>query len=308
MNNRSSFAAAIFFIAAAVLVAACTRTPPVDPAAVAAHLAEVRSWQQARDTRLRDPTGWLTLAGLHWLKPGDNTVGSDPLAAVILPKPAPARLGQITLDGDVATLSVAQGSGVTVDGVGITRQQMRSDAAGPPTVAMIGKIRFFVIARAGRFAVRVKDEASPVLAAFHRIERFDVDYRWRLDGHLERDPRKITVPNILGVETRESSPGSLVFSLSHGGASFRLVALGDAEDDEMFVIFADRSNGEVTYGGGRFLDVAWPVAGSDAIVIDFNRAYNPPCAFTPYATCPLPPKGNRLSFAVVAGEKKYGDH
>ena len=144
-----------------------------------------------------------------------------------------------------------------------------------------------------------------MLAAFAGVERYGTDYRWRLAGRLEGAAGKITVPNVLGVETREDSPGSLVFS--YGGATHSLAAIGGATDEEWFVVFGDRTNGDTTYGGGRFVYVAGD-PNSDRVVIDFNRAYNPPCAFTPFATCPLPPKGNKLPFAVVAGEKTYGDH
>lgn len=167
-------------------------------------------------------------------------------------------------------------------------------------------LRWFVMRRDGRWAVRLRDRAHLALAAFHGVEYFPVDPAWRVTARLVAHPTPVTipVPTILGSVNQTPSPGVLHFSLN--GTEQRLVALGQP-DKPLSLIFADATSGRETYGSGRFLTVNAPNADGET-VIDFNRAYNPPCAFTPFATCPLPPAGNRLAIPIPAGEKKYGDH
>src|SRR5262249_8004586 len=189
----------------------------------------------------------------------------------------------------------------------ISTMTLKTDAEGEPTVLEHGRIRFYVIRRGTRLGVRVKDTGSAALAAFHGIDSYPIDFHWRFDAHFDAydPPKTIPVPNILGTVDSARSPGAVVVTL--GGRDCRIDAVKESGTDELFLIFGDQTNGEETYGGGRFLYAA-PPDKNGRVVLDFNKAYNPPCVFTPYATCPLPPAGNRLPVRIEAGEKKYGSH
>jgi uncharacterized protein (DUF1684 family) len=164
-------------------------------------------------------------------------------------------------------------------------------------------VSFYPISRQGRLAIRVKDPETDARRAFRGLTYFPVDPSWRIEARVEDNaaPKPITVPNVLGAETSEPSPGTLVFE--RGGKTYRLTPVLEEGETDWFVIFGDATNGHDTYGAGRFLYV--PPAVDGRTVIDFNKAYNPPCVFTDYATCPLPPPQNRLPIRVEAGEKEY---
>jgi uncharacterized protein len=266
---------------------------------------EIDSWRAARDSNLRDPNGWLTLVGLFWLDEGDNRFGSDPRNRVVLPAgKAPAFAGTLVRHGAAVTVRAEPGSGLVSDGGPVTERSMAPNAKGEPTVLRLGSISFFVIKRGDRLGVRVKDSQSAALAAFHGVESYPADGGWRVVARFEPHPRPTSIPitNILGMTEQEPSPGLVVFE--HGGRTYRLDAL-DNGDGSLELLFADATSGRETYGAGRFLDTDPPRDGK--VVVDFNKAYNPPCAFTTFATCPLPPRQNRLAVAVTAGEKKYGE-
>lgn len=273
--------------------------------AAARHAQEVESWRQERLERLQSPDGWLSLVGLAWLDEGENVCGSDPASTVVLPPPAPQRAGVFLRQGGAAEFVAAPGSGVTHENEAVKRLPLVADADGAPTVLELGTIRFHLIRRDDRLGVRVKDSESPARTAFAGIDHYPVSLDWRVVGRFEpyEPPKPVPVPSVLGTVTEEPSPGAAVFEV--GGRTLRLDVLEGAEEQAVFVIFADETNGAETYGGGRFLYADRSAGGQ--IVLDFNKAYNPPCAFTPYATCPLPPPQNRLPLAVRAGEKKYGD-
>lgn len=274
----------------------------------AEHRRDVDAWRARRDQSLKREDGWLTLVGLSWLESGDNSVGSDPKSRVVLPAgKAPAKLGSIVLQGESAKFVAAPGEAVESGGKQQTSLPLATDAQGEPTVIRRGPLRLYLISRAGRIGVRVKDSESAAYKAFHGIESFPTDVRWRIEARVERHdpPREIAVPNVLGATYAEKSPATLVFDV--GGKTFRLDAVNEEGTIDWFVIFGDRTNGRETYGGGRFLYVTPPAAGA-AAVIDFNKSYNPPCVFSPYATCPLPPSQNKLAVRIEAGEKSYGDH
>lgn len=287
------------------LMGASGRSPVLTPPAADAYRRQIESWHAERLARLRSEDGWLTLVGLFWLEPGDNTVGSEPGSRVVLPGKAPPRLGSIHLKGGAATLSVLPGVAATHDGKPVTRLALRSDAEDEPTLVQYGSLSLYLIRRGERLGVRVKDAESRTRREFRGIETYPVDPKWRIPAHLEPydPPKTIPVPNVLGKVDQETSPGALVFE--HGGKTYRLDPVLERGTTDLFVIFGDLTNGRETYGAGRFLYAPPPTAGKT--VLDFNKAYNPPCVFTPYATCPLPPPGNRLPFRVEAGEKKYGE-
>lgn len=276
---------------------------------VATHRAEIEAWREKRVESLRRENGWLTVVGLFWLEEGENSVGTAPDSRVRLPAgKSPARLGSIRLANGVATWRPEPRAPVTADGTAAQPMPLVSDADGAsPTVLRTGSVTFYLIARGDRLGVRVKDAESLPRREFREIPNFSIDPRWRLSARFEpyRPPKSIPVPNVLGTVTNEQSPGALVFEFA--GRSYRLDPVTETGTTDLFVIFGDQTNGVETYGGGRFL-YAPPPDAEGRTVLDFNKAYNPPCVFTPYATCPLPPAQNKLPLRIEAGEKRYGEH
>ena len=275
---------------------------PADPA----YLQKVESWQKERVEGLKKEDGWLTLVGLYWLDEGENRFGSDPGNKVIFPEgKAPAVAGTLVREGKKVRIRAAPGSGITTDGKPVTEMELAADSAEEPTVLQLGTISFFVIERGDRMGVRMKDKASPALTSFHGLDFYPVRPDWRIDARFEpyNPPKKVAVPNVLGQVNESDSPGAVVFEKD--GKTWRLETLGSVEEG-LSVIFADATNGKETYGAGRFLELG-PLK-NGKVEVDFNTAYNPPCAYTAFATCPLPPAENKLALAVTAGEKKFGDH
>jgi len=271
-----------------------------------AYVREVDAWHAERLERLRAEDGWLTLVGLHPLAAGPNTVGTAPDALVRLTAPAPARLGTITVAGDTVRFAAAAEAAVHLAGSDDPPPLILATDRDPrPTVLEVGTVRFHVIARGDLYFLRVKDRESAVRREFRGIERFPVDPRWRVTARLLTRGMPPTVPivDVLGNVENQPSPGVLVFDLE--GTTCRLIPTG-GPGEELFLVFADQTSGHETYGGGRFLATDRP-APDGTVVLDFNRAYNPPCAFTPYAPCPLPPEENTLPVAVRAGEKTWGE-
>ena len=303
------FPAPPLLAALALTLLAASVSTPVPPAGggAEAYSDEIARWRARRLDRLRSEGGWLTLVGLFWLEPGKNAVGSGAGNRVVLPQgKASAFVGSLDRSGDSVTLHAAPGSGVLADGKPVTALALRSDEDGEPTVLTLGSLSFYVIRRGERLGVRVKDSQSEARKNFQGIESFAVDPKWRVEARFEPydPPRSIAVPNVLGMVDSEKSPGALVFELD--GKTYRLDPVLERGETDFFVIFGDQTNGKETYGAGRFLYAPPPVGGRT--VLDFNKAYNPPCVFTPYATCPLPPPENRLAIRVEAGEKAYGGH
>jgi uncharacterized protein (DUF1684 family) len=270
---------------------------------------EILAWRKSRVQDLTGEDGWLALAGLYWLKPGKNTLGSDPSADIILPAgKAPDYAGSILVASSKIILEVAPNAGITSDGKLVGSLELQSDQAGKPTVLKLGSLSFHVIKRGDRLGVRVKDRDNPDRAGFKGLEYFPIDPAWRFDAAFVgyEAPRSIPITNILGMIEDQKSPGAISFRVA--GTTYRLDAVIEKGSIELFVMFADKTTGTETYGSGRYLYCPMPSNGRT--VIDFNKAYNPPCAFTRFATCPLPPPQNRLPIAVLAGEKKYisGSH
>jgi uncharacterized protein len=287
------------------LLGACGPKPAPLPAFDEARWrAELATWRQGRDASLRRDDGWLTLVGLDWLHEGDNVLGSGEAAEVKLPTgKAPARAGVLRRVGEAVTLVAEAGSGLTVEGKPVTEERLTG--GGEPVFVELGSLSFFVIQRGDRVGVRIRDREATVLRTFTGIESFADTPAWRVAARFEPydPPRTLKIPNVLGQVSEEPCPGALVFELE--GKTLRLEPTGSPEQ-EMSLVFGDATNGHETYGGGRFLETS-PVGADGRVVLDFNRAYNPPCVFTPYATCPLPPRSNRLPVRIEAGEKMYGE-
>jgi uncharacterized protein (DUF1684 family) len=284
-----------------VLLSAIAAAPSPD-----AHHAEIEAWRARRMAGLRRPDGWLSLVGLFWLEEGENRFGSDKKSnRIVFPEgKTPKKMGSLVLSHGTVTLRADADAKLTTGGHPVSTMTLKTDADGEPTVLEHGRIRFYVIQRGSRLGVRVKDSGAAALAAFHGIESYPIDLRWRFDARFDayEPPRTVAVPNILGSVDEEKSPGAVVFDV--GGKEYRLDAVQEAGSDELFLIFGDLTNGRETYGGGRFLYAPMPEK-DGRVVVDFNKAYNPPCVFTPFATCPLPPPQNRLPIRIEAGEKAY---
>lgn len=276
---------------------------------------QVEQWRTARLQRLTAPSGWLSLIGLEWLHEGPNRVGSAADNDVVL-KAGPAHLGTVTVgeDGRVH-LALAPDSGATVDGKTASEVVLVDDmhaGDGAPTTVRFGTASFYVIDRDGRKALRVKDSEASTRKHFLGIDYFPIDPSWRIvaDWVPFVPAHKLEIGSVIGTIDAVDVPGKAVFE--RDGHRLELLPYQEEPGGELFFVLADRTSGKQTYGAARFLYAALPAGGIDKpgkVVLDFNEAYNPPCAFTPFATCPLAPPENRLDLAVTAGEKKYrGGH
>lgn len=271
-----------------------------------AYARELEAWNQARVAYLKSDTGWLNLAGLFWLQPGYNSIGSADTSHVLLKgRDIPGQAGALWLnDGKVILLD--HGSKMfKVNGLAVQEKIIFPSAEGKPTTIDIGHYRFHIIRRETKLGVRLRDLQHPALQSFAGVERYPADTQYRVMATLiPAGPYKtIPVTNVLGQTTQQASPGTLVFTLK--GKQYALQTL--LEEGKLFIVFGDETNADETYGAGRFLYATLPDS-SGMVLLDFNKALNPPCAFTPFATCPLPPKGNQLPLAIRAGEKDYGHH
>jgi len=271
-----------------------------------AYKEEIDGWHARRVANLTKPDGWLSLAGRFWLEEGENRFGSDAGNPVRFPEGrAPARMGSFFLEKGVVRVRILPEVLVTAaDSSRVQETIMQDDAGGSPTILRYGTLSWHVIRRGERFAIRLRDSAHKNLKNFQGIERYPVDPAWRLKAKfVPYEPaKKLRIVNVVGQVEEQACPGALLFTLR--GVEYRLDVLDEGPGEPFFVIIADETSGEETYGGGRFLYVARPDSAGETI-IDFNKAYNPPCSFTPYATCPLPPEQNRLPIAIRAGEKRY---
>ncbi len=263
---------------------------------------EIRQWHEKRVESLKAESGWLNLAGLYWLEEGSNTFGGSSENALIFPndKSRPF-LGEIILDKGHISLKAKPDAQIFSGEQPVTELDIFPD--GKPVTLRHGLLRWFVIKRGEKYAIRLRDLESEYLKGFTGIERYPVQEKWRVKAQfVPTKGRKVAITDITGRTEDQVSPGKLVFNVD--GKEYNLDVVGKPEN--LFIIFADQTNKHDTYGSGRFL---YSTLESDGTAwLDFNKAINPPCAFSPYATCPLPPKQNKLTLAVAAGEKRYGEH
>ncbi len=268
---------------------------------------EIAQWDKQRVTELKAENGWLNLVGLHWLAPGRNTFGSGDQAAIRFPKGTiPDFAGYFEMTDSTVKMVPASGVNITVNGNPVREAIIfHKDSARSPDVRY-GSLKWNIIKRDDKYGIRLRNLKAAAVETFTGIDRYAVSDAWKLQAVLRPASigSGISITNVLGQTSRQSSPGKLEFSI--GGKKYSLDAL-DGGKDELFIIFGDETNGVETYPSGRYLYVKRP--GEDGVVtIDFNKSYNPPCAFTPYATCPLPPRQNMLPVSITAGEKNYGEH
>lgn len=269
------------------------------------YLSEIEQWHAKRIGNLKKENGWLNLVGLFWLKEGENKFGSANDNDIVFPDNAPAHIGFFMLKDSIVTINVLQGVKVMSDSLQVTQTEIKNDLSGSPTILSLGSFRWLIIKRGEKFGVRLRNLEAPLVKEFEGIERFPVNKNWRIAADFKSydPPKKISVPNILGEVEEEISPGQLLFKIQNKEYSLEPVDSGD----KLFIIFADETNGESTYGAGRFLYTDKPNS-TGKVILDFNKAYNPPCAFTKYATCPLPPQQNHIASKITAGEKNFGKH
>lgn len=265
---------------------------------------EFETWHRERMESLKSATGWLNLAGIFWLKEGENTFGASEANNIVFPAgKCAAQLGSFILENGNVSVQPADGQEIRI-GETVVKTKMSVFPAEKQIIMEHGPLRWFIIRRGDRFAVRLRDLEHPALAAFKGVETYPPDTGWVVRARLESTTgKKIPITNILGQVNMMDSPGTLVFKT--GGTEYRLDAVED--DGKLFILFSDETSGTETYGTGRFLYAEKP-GDNGYTVLDFNKAINPPCAFTVFATCPLPPLQNALPFAVTAGEKRYGEH
>jgi uncharacterized protein (DUF1684 family) len=264
------------------------------------YFRSIEEWRASLDASIRKEDGWLALAGLFWLHEGDNTFGSAHTNDIVLPDVSPPRLGSYFLDGGQVSLRARHGEGLLLDGQAATDSVLAPDISGDPTRISSGPLTMIVIRRGERLGIRLWDNGRSERQTFARRSWYPTDLAWRVKASFEAHdpPMTLAIPNVLGDWSNEVSAGSITFERE--GRPHRLEAV-QTEAGELWLIFADRTNDVETYPSGRFLICPLPEHGR--VTVDFNRAYNPPCAFTEYATCPLPPRQNVLHIRVEAGER-----
>jgi uncharacterized protein (DUF1684 family) len=275
------------------------------------YFAEVEQWHNIRIAELKQPNGWLNLEGLFWFKKGTNSFGSAATNDLVYNNPTfPKHLGDFIYENgqvfwkDVSTqkIRIKDKTGMVLeDYEGLN---LLTETEGTYTSQWKDFV-WVVIQREDKVGVRFRNLNAKTLLEFKGIERFAVDARWRIKAKvIPQNQNPLMIMNVLGQNTAQKHGGQLVFEIE--GKTYRLDAI-DEGGVRLFVTFADATSGKTTYGSGRFIELDKPDA-DGYTYIDFNKAYNPPCAFTEFATCPLPPPQNRMSIAIPAGEKKYGQH
>jgi uncharacterized protein (DUF1684 family) len=300
--SRVTYSEIMGRILAAILFMGVTLAQSADD--LANHRKQILAWQKHREEGLRSTTGWLTLAGLFWLKPGENTIGSGGTSDFLLPRDAPSQAGVFRLSGRQVTFTNLSGTAVTLNGqpVNGTVTLKHDDDDEKCDKLEAGPVQFYVIDRDKQLAVRVKDRNSEALKTFKGAEFFPINPAFRFDAKFIEQPENVPVPNVMGETDMEKSPGLVEFS--YQGQTYRMRAL--YEGKTLFFVFRDLTSKKETYQGGRMLNTPLPENGK--VVLDFNRAYNPPCTFTPFATCPRPLKENVLPIRIEAGELRYAGY
>jgi hypothetical protein len=304
MKQRSLFAAFLAFSFSTVLAVAGT--------ADTQWTSDLLAWRAHREAGLARPDSWLTLVGLHWLQPGANTFGSAADNRIPLSAPAGSHLGVLELSGKQVRLTAPAGgfpASLRIDGKPAHDGVLNDDEADHPSGLTAGSLTLTVIHRGDRFALRVKDAQAPVRVNFHGLHWYEADPKYRIEAkwipwtpaHQEK------IPTILGTTVLMPAPGIAEFTLD--GHTMQLEpVLEEPGAKQLFFILRDTTSHTTSYGAGRFLYTEFPDHGLDKpghLVLDFNHLQNPPCAYTPYATCPLPPEKNRLAVALPVGEKRY---
>ena len=299
----------------ALLLLSLSALNATDTDSAATWKVSLLTWRADLAKELQQPNGWLTLIGLEWLKPGDNTFGSAPGNNLVVKAPTAAYLGVVQLNDQGLELLPPHGGypkGLLVDGkVPENPQTLGSDDSQHPSTITTATVTITIIHRGERYGLRIKDSKAPARTQFHGLRWYPPDPTYCVQAKWipYNPPHQVAIPTILGTEVKSDVPGAAEFTLD--GKTLRLEPILESPDDkELFFILRDTTSTTETYGAGRFLYTPLPDHGltqPGELVLDFNRAQNPPCAYTPYATCPLPPPQNRLPIPIPAGQQRYHD-
>lgn len=263
---------------------------------------DMAEWKQERIAALTAPDGWLNLTGLYWLNPGKNRFGNDASNELVYQhRDMPKQAGYFVFENQQVNWVSNAGVQTKIKDSLIKKALLFESGRNAAVQMGLGNLRWSIIQREDKIGVRLRDLSAPILKKFKGCERFKDDSSWRLKAKFEASVTgRLLITNVLGQTNAQSSPGKLIFTIA--GKEYQLDALN--EEEQLFILFGDATSGKETYPAGRFLYANQPDADGNTI-IDFNKAFNPPCAFTKYATCPLPPKQNILPIAITAGEKNY---
>lgn len=315
-------------IAISILLFISTLLPNASQSQTNTWQRDLADWRAQHALELQKPDGWFALVGLEWLKPGDNSFGSAADNQLHLPAAAPAHLGVLRLQGTTVILLPPPATSATngcetcispfspeflVDGKQATLQTLHTDVDDDKKNPRlnIGSVLMYVIRRGNRYGLRIKDSKSAALVGFHGLNWFPPDAKYRVTARwIPYSPQKTTsLATLIGTHYSQPVPGAAEFTLA--GKIYRLEpVIEDPAEAKLFFIIRDTTSKSTTYGACRFLYTDYPVNGltqSGDLELDFNKLENPPCAYTPFATCPLPPPGNRLAIPIPAGEKRYHD-
>jgi len=270
------------------------------------YFEEIKQWDQKRMERLKADDGWLNLVGRSWLKPGENKFGSAKDNDIVIESnKVPDYMGVFVFQDSTVTMKVNDGVEVLFNGNPVKEMVMIGDTKKEMTVFQHKSIKWNLIVRNELYGIRFRDLESEAVKNFKGIERFPVNEDWKITAEFKafNPPKKMSVPNVLGQVDEELSPGAVVFKKGEQNYSIQTIDAGD----KLWLIFADGTSGEETYGGGRFLYTD-KADSTGKVIVDFNKAYNPPCVLTKFATCPLPPKENYIKLRITAGEKMWGEN
>ncbi len=265
--------------------------------------AQIKQWHSNRFNEITASDGWLSLIGLYWLKEGESTFGKSPLNTIVFPKGTPNYIGRFILHNDSVRMNIDNLVEVKIDENSPKSSYLQSDKAGIPTIATLGNLSWYLLQREDRFGIRLRDAENQAIKKFKGIDHFPISQAWQVPAtlRLSKNEKSITLRNVVDMDVQMKLEGYLVFDVN--GVTYELEAL-DGGADSYFIIFADETTGVETYGAGRYLYVP-RVDDAGNTLIDFNKAHNPPCVFTHFATCPLPSAKNTLEVSILAGELNY---
>ncbi len=287
----------IFWIAVVILAAGLADVPV--EASGNDYLSDLLTWRSEVEERLKAEDGWLTIAGLFWLTEGKHRFGSGAENDFVLPGSAPEAVGTFSLSGGVVSVVIDTGVQVTMDGKPVRSATLER---GPKYTLSVGELDLWLHGSGERRAIRLRDPSSKLLTEFTGLKWFPVDEAYRVDARFVpyTVPKDVEILNVFGDVVIMKSPGELQFDVK--GQEIVLQPFS-GRNGSLFIIFRDETSGKESYGAGRFMQAGAPKDG--LVELDFNRAYNPPCAYNPHTTCPLPPKKNNLSVRIEAGEMAY---
>ena len=304
-------AAGLIVLTAACREAAPPAAPPPAPAPAASvssdpYQAEIQKFKQDHEAKLKTDTGWLTIAGLSFLSQPVTTFGTNPLNDIVLPAGAPDKAGTFQLKNGKVLVKAEPGVTFMLEGKPVTEKLLQSDGEGPPDRLTLGDLQLWVHQSGDRPAIRLRDKNSKLRKEFVGTSWFPIDAAYKVEGTYTpyAKPKIVEVPNILGDIDRMPVPGIVSFAIN--GQEMKMEPIAEPGDKEFWFVFRDLTSGHETYPAARFIYLPPPMNGK--ITIDFNKAENPPCAYNPYTTCPLPFEQNRLKVRIEAGEKAYGGH